>query len=69
MSCYLPKRYSVVSRRKGDRRAYSDGYIYPDEESARREAQYKALSGHYSMVKIVDYETNELIQKFTKAKQ
>lgn len=69
MGCYLPTRYSVVSRRKGSRRAYSDGYIYPDEESAKREAEHKSLTGLYSMVKVVNYETNELIQKYTKSRQ
>ena len=65
----MPTKYSIISRRKGSRRAYSDGYIYGDLDYAEREAKYKAMSGHYTMVKIVDYETNRPIQYFTKSKR
>jgi len=60
-------KYSIISRKRGMRRAYSDGYIYGDLDYAKREAQSKALSGHYTMVKIVDNETNEAVEYFTKA--
>ena len=62
-------KYSVVSRRKGNRRAYSDGYVYGELKDAEREAIYKHLSGHYTMVKIVEYDSNKLVKKYTKSKQ
>ena len=62
-------KYSVVSRRKGNRRAYSDGFIYPDLEYAKQCAESKYLTGNYTMVKVVEYESNKMIAQYTKSKQ
>lgn len=62
-------KYSVVSRRKGNRRAYSDGFIYPDLDYAKSCAKDKYLTGLYTMVKVVEYESNKIIAQYTKSKQ
>lgn len=62
-------KYSVIARRKGNRRAYSDGFVYPDLDYAKRVATEKHMSGHYTMVKIVEYESNKLVKQYTKSKQ
>ncbi len=62
-------KYSVVSRRKGNRRAYSDGFIYPDLDYAKRQAENKYLTGLYTMVKVVEYDSNKMVAQYTKSKQ
>ncbi len=62
-------KYSVVSRRKGNRRAYSDGFIYPDLECAKSYAENKYLTGLYTMVKVVEYDSNKIVAQYTKSKQ
>lgn len=62
-------KYSVVSRRKGNRRAYSDGFIYPDLEYAKTCAENKYQTGGYTMVKVVEHESNKLVVQYTKSKQ
>ena len=62
-------KYLIISRRKGNRRSYSDGFVYPDLDYAKREANYMHLSGHYTMVKIVEYDSNKTVVQYTKSKQ
>ena len=62
-------KYSVISRRKGNRRAYSDGFIYPDLDYAKATAEAKMQSGHYTMVKVVEYDSNKIVEQYTKSKQ
>lgn len=62
-------KYSVISRRKGNRRAYSDGYIYPDLEFAISVAEDKYRTSLYTMVKVVECDSNKMVKQFTKSKQ
>lgn len=62
-------KYSIISRRKGNRRAYSDGFIYPDLEYAKQYAENKLLTGLYTMVKVVEYDSNKIVAQYTKSKQ
>ena len=62
-------KYSIVSRRKGNRRSYGDGFIYPDLEYAERIAGDMHLSGKYTMVKIVEHDSNKIVKQYSKSKQ
>ena len=61
--------YTIVHRRKGERRGHRIGYRSEDLEVLRNIANNEAESGDFSMVKIINSETNEDIQYFTKAHQ
>lgn len=65
----IQMKYSVISRRKGNRRAYSDGFIYPDLDCAKQWAESKYMSGQYTMVKVVEYDSNKMVAQYTKSKQ
>ena len=62
-------KYLVVSRRKGSRRSYADGFIYPEPEYAKKIAKDMSLTGLYTMVKVVEYDSNKLVAQYTKSKQ
>ena len=63
------RKYSIISRRKGVRRAYGDGFVYPDLDYAERYARNQYLTGQYSMVKVVETDTNRTVYLFNKANQ
>ena len=59
--------YSIVHRKKKERRCYSFGYRSEDLDMLRHLAKLEASEGKYSCVKIVNADTNETIECFTKA--
>ena len=62
-------RYMIVSRKKGNRRAYLDGYIINDLKSAKEQAEKILLTCEYTMIKIVDADTYQPVKTYTKSKQ
>ena len=62
-----PTWYTIVHRRKFERKGYRFGYRTQDLNALRESAQNEAAEGVYSMIKIVNDETNETIECFTKA--
>ena len=61
------KSYTIVHRRKSERKCYSFGYRTEDMNLLRELAEQEAQSGEYSCVKIINVDTNEDIEYFTKA--
>lgn len=62
-------RYAIMKRRKGVRRAYADGYYSYDLELVKSIAKELAQDPEYSMVNVVDADTNIIIASFKKAMQ
>lgn len=62
-------RYAIMKRQKGERKAHTDGYYSYDLSYMTSQAQRLANAGDYSMVKLIDADTNRTVQTFTKAKQ
>ena len=58
--------YTIIHRKKGERRGHRIGYRSEDLETLRHIARNELDSGEYAMVKIVNSETNEEIECFTK---
>ena len=59
--------YTIVHRRKGGKFCYSFGYRSEDRDLLRDLAQQEAETGKYACVKIINADTNEDIEYFTKA--
>lgn len=59
--------YTIVHRKRHERNCYSFGYRSEDLELLRHLAESEAAEGTYSCVKIINADTNEDIQYFTKA--
>ena len=59
--------YTIVHRRKHERTCYSFGYRTEDLQTLRDIAETEASEGTYSCVKIINADTNEDVQYFTKA--
>lgn len=64
-----PVWYTIVHRKKFERKGYRFGYRTQDLNMLREIAQKEAEEGVYSMIKIVNDDTNEMVESFTKAKQ
>ena len=62
-----PTWYSIMHRKKGERRCYSFGYRSEDLELIREMAKEEAESGKFGCVKIINADTNEELEYFTKA--
>ena len=60
------KSYTIVHRRKSERNCYSFGYRTDNLDLLRDMAEREAESGTYSCVKIINADTNEDIEYFTK---
>ena len=60
----MPK-YAIMKRKKGVRRAYTDGYFSYDLEYMLKTARNLANSGEYSMVNVIDADTGRTIESFT----
>lgn len=58
-------RYAIMKRRKGVRRAYTDGYFSYDLEYMYKLARDLADTGEYTMVNIIDADTGRRIESFT----
>lgn len=58
-------RYAIMKRRKGIRRAYTDGYYSYDLEYMKECAKDLANSGEYSMVNVIDADTGKRVESFT----
>lgn len=58
-------RYAIMKRKKGVRRAYTDGYFSYDLEYMLKTARNLANSGEYSMVNVIDADTGRKIESFT----
>ena len=57
-----PVRYTIIHRRKGNRRAYRYGcYSYSLDEMLEI-GQLEAESGNYAMVKVINADTDEIIR-------
>lgn len=61
--------YTIVHRRPFERRCYSFGYRTEDIGMLREIAEREAAEGTYSCVKIINADTNEDVQCFTKARR
>lgn len=59
--------YTIVHRRRHERTCYSFGYRTENLEMLREIAEEEAEDGEYSCVKIINADTNEDFQYFTKA--
>lgn len=59
--------YTVVHRKRHERRCYSFGYRTEDLSLLSEIAQQEADSGEFSCVKIINADSNEDIRYFTKA--
>lgn len=59
--------YTIVHRRRHERICYSFGYRTENLEMLREIAEEEAEDGEYSCVKIINADTNEDFQYFTKA--
>ena len=59
--------YTIMHRKKHERRCYTFGYRTEDLETLRGIAKEEAEEGLCTCVKIVNANTNEEIQCFTKA--
>ena len=62
-------RYAIMKRKKGSRRAYTDGYVSTDLNSMMELARDLAETGEYSMINIVDADTGDRVESFTPSKQ
>lgn len=63
------KWYTIVHRRSYERNCYSFGYRTEDIGMLREIALGEAKDGAYSCVKIINADTNEDVEYFTKAKR
>lgn len=61
------KSYTIVHRRKNERNCYSFGYRTENISLLRELAEQEADDGEYSCVKIINADTNEDLEFFTKA--
>ncbi len=61
--------YTIVHRKRGERNCYSFGYRSTDRNLLRELAEQEALEGEYSCVKIINSDTNEDVEYFTKARR
>lgn len=61
------KSYTIVHRRKSERNCYSFGYCTENLDLLRELAEKEAEEGTYSCVKIINADTNEDFEYFTKA--
>lgn len=61
------KSYTIVHRRKNERKCYSFGYCTENIDLLRELAEQEAEGGEYSCVKIINADTNEDLEYFTKA--
>ena len=61
------KWYTIVHRKKGDRKCYSFGYRTEDIGMLRELAEDEAASGEYRCVKIINADSNEDLEYFTEA--
>lgn len=61
--------YTIVHRKKHERKCYSFGYRSEDLGTLRELAQREADEGVYSCVKIINASTNEDKEYFTKARR
>ena len=59
--------YTIVHRKRHERHCYSFGYRTDDLNLLRELAEREAEEGTYSCVKIINADTNEDFQYFTKA--
>lgn len=59
--------YTIVHRRRHEHTCYSFGYRTENLEMLREIAEEEAEDGEYSCVKIINADTNEDFQYFTKA--
>jgi len=59
--------YTIVHRKKYERKCYSFGYRSDDLDLLRELAEREASEKTYSCVKIINADTNEDFQYFTKA--
>lgn len=57
-----PKRYTIVHREKGCRRSYRCGYYHTELDRIMDVAQLEADSGKYTMVKVIDADTDEIVR-------
>lgn len=61
--------YTIVHRKKHERNCYSFGYRSDDLEMLRDIAEREAEDGIYHCVKIINADTNEDVQYFTKVRK
>lgn len=61
--------YTIVHRRRNEQKCYSFGYRSENLELLRDIAQDEAKEGKYSCVKIINANTNEDVEYFTKARR
>lgn len=61
------KWYTIAHRKKGETRCYSFGYRTEDLEMLRQLARKETNSGEYRCVKIVNADSGDLVECFTKA--
>ena len=61
------KSYTIVHRRKSERKCHSFGYRSDNLYLLRELAEQEAGNGEYSCVKIINADTNEDVEYFTKA--
>ena len=59
--------YTIMHRKKHERTCYSFGYRTEDLNLLRELAEREAAEGTYSCVKIINADSNEDFQYFTKA--
>ena len=59
--------YTIVHRKRHERKCYSFGYRSDNLDLLREIAESEAAEGTYSCVKIINADTNEDFQYFTKA--
>lgn len=60
------KSYTIVHRKRGERHCYSFGYRTDDLDMLRELAEQEASDGEYRCVKIINADTNEDIEYFTR---
>ena len=58
--------YTIAHRKKHEQHCYSFGYVTDDLQMLRDIAENEAQEGSYRCVKIINAETNEDFQYFTK---
>lgn len=61
--------YTIVHRKSYERKCYSFGYRTDDLEMLREIAEREASEGKYRCVKIINANTNEDHEYFTKARR
>ncbi len=59
--------YTIVHRRKNERKCYSFGYRTENLDLLRELAEQEAEEGEFSCVKIINADTNEDKEYFTNA--